>query len=219
MRLATLLAASGAQVIAIDRRKDLVEQIRDEVDRAVCLDSTDEEALRAQGVENVDVAVVGIGSAFEANALTTVILKQLGVPRVISRATTSIRAQILSRIGSDDTVNPERETAERWAKYLLAPAIMEQIPLAEGYSLVQIAAPKSFYGKSLRDLNVRTKHHVNIVAIRRRPGGPKPEKAGQVDRAPDKSIISVPMPETVIEPEDVLLLVGDNEGISRFPTD
>ncbi|HET6429548.1 MAG TPA: TrkA family potassium uptake protein, partial [Phycisphaerae bacterium] len=114
-RLSTLLAEGGAEVIAIDSRRDLVESIRDRVTVAVCLDTTDEEALRAQGVDRVNVAVVGIGDDFEANALATVILKQIGVPRVISRATTTIRAQILSRIGADDVVNPERESAERWS--------------------------------------------------------------------------------------------------------
>ena len=213
MRLARLLADAGKQVIAIDRRRELVEAIRDRVDRAVALDSTDEQALRAQGIEKVDVAIVGIGGAFEANALTTVILKQqLGIPRVISRATTTVRAQILERIGADDTVNPERESAERWSKHLVAPSIMEQIALADGYSLVQIAAPSSFQSKTLKDLAISSKYKVNVIAIRRTIQSSQSEQAGQM-------VISAPMADTVIEPNDVLLIIGADDSIAALPAD
>ncbi len=209
MRLARLLADSGAQVIAIDRKRERIEAVRDRVDRAVVLDSTDEQSLKAQGIDKVDVAVVGIGTDFEANALTTVILKQqLGVPRVISRATTTVRGQILSRIGADDTVNPERESAERWSKHLLAPSIMEQIELAEGYSLVQIAAPSAFAGKTLKDLAISSKYQVNVIAIRRIIHGQD-----------DKVVISAPMADTIIEPEDILLVIGGDEAIASLPAD
>ena len=209
MRLARLLADSGAQVIAIDRKRERIEAVRDRVDRAVVLDSTDEQSLKAQGIDKVDVAVVGIGTDFEANALTTVILKQqLGVPRVISRATTTVRGQILSRIGADDTVNPERESAERWSKHLLAPSIMEQIELAEGYSLVQIAAPSAFAGKTLKDLAISSKYQVNVIAIRRIVHGQD-----------DKVVISAPMADTIIEPEDILLVIGGDDAIASIPAD
>lgn len=209
MRLARLLAEAGAQVIAIDRNRERVEAIRDRVDRAVMLDSTDEPSLKAQGIDKVDVAIVGIGTDFEANVLTTVLLKQqLGIPRVISRATTTVRGQILSRIGADDTVNPERESAQRWSKHLLAPSIMEQIALAEGYSLVQIAAPSGFTGKTLKDLAISSKYKVNVIAIRRLIHGQA-----------DKVVISAPMADTVIEPEDILLVIGADDAIASLPAD
>jgi len=192
MRLATLLSRSGAEVVAIDRRKDLIDELRDNVTLAVCLDSTNEEALRAQGIDKVDVAVVGIGTDFEASALTTVILRQLGVRRIISRATSTTRGQILGRIGATDIVNPERESAERWRNRLLLPSIMERIELTEGYSLAQVAAHKDFYGKTLEALAVRKKYQVNIVAIKRiAPGGEKNGKKG-----PGRTVISVPMADT-----------------------
>jgi trk system potassium uptake protein TrkA len=209
-RLAMLLAEAGAEVIAVDRNRDLVEDIRDRVSLAVCLDSTEEPALRAQGIDKVDVAVVGIGADFEDAALTTALLKQMGVRRVISRAASEIRARILSRIGADDIVNPEKESAERWCGRLLAPEIMARTELAEGYSLVQVAAPGSFHHKTLEDLAVRKKHRVNIVAIRRTVG------AAEGD-AVRHQVISVPMPDTVIEPGDVLVLIGADEAIEAFP--
>ena len=211
-RLAMLLSDAGADVIAIDRQKELVETVRDRVALAVCLDSTNADALRAQGIDRVDVAVVGIGAAFEENALTTAILKQLGVRRVISRATTSIRGQILMRIGADDIVNPEREAAERWSSRLISPKIMERIELAAGYSLSQVAAPASFHNKTLEDLAIRKKHNVNVVAIRR--------DVEQIDadgkKTTSQQIISVPMPDSVIAPGDVLLLIGSDQAIEAI---
>ncbi len=212
-RLATLLVDAGAEVIAIDKQRELVEAMRDRVTLAVCLDSTDEEALLAQGIDKVDVAIVGIGTAFEASALTTVILKQIGVPRVIARATTSVRAQILSRIGADDIVNPEQESAERWRNRLMAPSIMERIELAEGFSLVQVAAPEKFAGKTLMELNVRNKYNVNVVAIRRTVA----ESDEEGIKRTRQFVLSVPMADTKIESGDVLLIIGDNESIRNFP--
>lgn len=209
-RLATILTEAGAEVIAIDKDREIIEQIRDKVTVAVSLDSTDELALRAQGVDKVDVAVVGIGTAFEASALTTIVLKQIGVPRVIARAATGIRGEILSRIGADDIVNPERESAQRWGSRLLAPAILQQIELAEGHSLAQVPAPSAFYNKTLAQLDIRRKYQVNVVAIRRPVTTDEPGKQPEV-------VISVPLPDTVILPKDILLLMGSNESIKDFP--
>ena len=110
-RLASNLAAAGAEVIAIDRSRQIVEDLRDKVTLAIALDATDEQALRIQGVDQVDCAVVGIGQDFEANALTTALLKSLGVARVVSRAGNQMQAEILTRIGADGVVKPEDESA------------------------------------------------------------------------------------------------------------
>jgi trk system potassium uptake protein TrkA len=212
VRLATSLADAGAEVIAVDRNRELVEDLKDRVTLAVCLDSTDEEALRSQGIDKVDVAVVGIGAAFEESVLTTVILKQIGVPRVISRATTVVRAQILSRVGADDIVNPEQESADRWADRLLAPSVLERTVLADGYSLAQVESPPSFHGRSLTDLAVGTRFKVLVVAIRRRS-----EDAG--GGAPAREIVlSAPGPNSVVQPGDVLVVIGNDDAIRSFPT-
>ena len=212
-KLATLLAEAGAEVIAIDRTKKFVDELRDKVTLAVCLDSTDEEALRAQGLDKVDVAIVGIGTDFEANMLTTVILQQLDVPRVISRATTDIRGRILSRIGAQELVNPEKESAERWCHRLLAPEIMERIDLGEGYSIAQIAASSGFHGKTLQELALRKKYRVNVVAIRRTTT----ETDGSGRAKTRDFVLSVPMAETVIRPGDILLVIGSDEAIQSLP--
>ncbi len=212
-RLATLLAEAGAEVIAVDRRRERIEQIRDGVTLAVCLDSTDEKALRAQGIDKVDVAIVGIGKDFEDSVLTTVILKQLGVPRVMSRATNSIRARILTRIGADDIINPEQESADRWRNRLLAPAIMERIELAEGHSLTQMPAPQSFVGKTLEELDVRKKYQINVVAIRRTQAETDVEGVRRMHQI----LISVPMADTMIETGDILLVIGSDDAMHSMP--
>ncbi len=209
--LATLLAETGADVIAVDQDRELVEAVRDSVSLAVCLDSTDEQALLAQGIDKVDAAIVGMGDSFEAAALTTALLKQIGVKRVISRTTSQMREQILRRIGADEIVDPEREAAERWRNRLMLPAIIERTVLSEGFSLVQIAAPPSFVGKTLGELAIRNKHSINVVGIRRtRPG---PADSDGVD----ESLISVPMAHTKIEESDVLLLIGEDQALADFP--
>ncbi|MFP4104953.1 MAG: potassium channel family protein [Phycisphaerae bacterium] len=213
-RLAQLLTNEGAEVIAVDANRALIDQLRDTVTLAVCLDSMDPEALKAQGIDKVDVAVVGIGADFESAALTTSVLKNLGVARVITRATTNTRAAILSRIGADDIVNPEREAAERWKSRLLAPSVLDSVELAEGYTLTQVQAPPSFYGKSLAQLQLRRKYKVNVVAIRRTDE----EVDVEGIKRSRQYVISVPMAETIIKENDVLLLIGSEEACKDFPS-
>lgn len=211
-RLATMLTDAGAEVIAIDHDKSLVEALRDRVSLSVSMDSTDEEALIAQGIDKVDAAIVCIGTDFEASALTTVILKQIGVPRVISRATTNTRGDILSRIGADEIANPEKESAERWRDRLLAPAMIERVIIGEGYSLAQFPAPTSFHNKSLKQLAVNSRYKVLVVAIRRESGKEDGRKTS------GRPVITVPGPDTVIYPDDVLLVIGSDEALKAFPS-
>jgi trk system potassium uptake protein TrkA len=211
-RLAKLLTEAGVEVIAVDRRADLVEAMRDEVARAVCMDATDEETLRNQGLDEVDTAIVGIGTNFEAAVLTTVLLKQMGVRRVITRATTAVRGQILTRIGADDIVNPESESADRWRTRLVAPRIIEHIELSEGFSLIQTIAPKPFIGKTLGEIDMRKNHHVQVIAVRRRAE----DTDADGKRRTQEIVISVPTAETTIQSGDVLMLIGADEALRAF---
>jgi trk system potassium uptake protein TrkA len=211
-RLVKLLTEAGAEVIAVDRRSDLIEAMRDEVARAVCMDATDEETLRNQGLDEVDTAIVGIGTNFEAAVLTTVLLKQIGVPRVITRATTAIRGQILTRIGADDIVNPESESADRWRMRLIAPRMIEHIELSEGFSLIQTIAPKPFVGKTLGEIDMRKNHHVQVIAVRRKTE----DTDADGKRRCQEVVISVPTAETTIQNGDVLMLIGSDEALRAF---
>ena len=138
-KLAIALSMSGAEVVAIDRDRAIIEQISDQVSHAVKLDGTDEDALKAQGIDKVDVAIIGMGQggrAFESAILTTVNLRQMGVKQIYARAETLTAGQVFSAIGATDVIYPEIESAQRWAYKLIAPQIGEKIDFAEGYSLL-----------------------------------------------------------------------------------
>ncbi|HOM60223.1 MAG TPA: TrkA family potassium uptake protein [Anaerohalosphaeraceae bacterium] len=209
-KLAAALATSGAEVIAIDRERDVIEDIRDQVSHAVRLDSTDLNALRAQGVDKVEAAIVGMGErgrGFESAILTVVNLKQLGVPEIYARAADLTAGEVFSAVGATEVIYPELETAQRWAYKLIAPHIEEKIDFAPGYSLARVKAPGSFHGKTVRDLQLRQKYNVNLVAIKRE-GGLHTE---------EENIINVPMPDTVIYAGDILMVAGTDKDLARLP--
>ncbi len=212
-KLAIALSMSGAEVIAIDRDRVVVEQIRDQVSHAVRLDSTDEEALRSQGVEKVDVAIVGMGQggrAFESAILTVVNLKQMGVKQICARAQNLVGGQVFSAVGATEVIYPEIESAQRWAYKLIAPHIGEKIDFAPGYSMASIIAPASFGDKTVMDLQLRQKYSVNLIAIKRGPGSR--DKKTKVE-----AIINVPMPNTVIYAGDTLMVAGSDTDLEKLP--
>ena len=211
-KLAITLTMSEAEVIAIDQNREIIEQIRDQVTHAVRLDSTDEDALRAQGIDKVDVAIVGIGQGsrgFESSILTVVNLKAMGVPQIYARSENLIQGQVLSKIGATEVIYPEIESAQRWAYKLLTPQITDKIDLAPGYSLASVIAPASYHGKTVLDLQFRQKYGVNLVSIKRG------EKAEDVKQKGE--IINVPLPDTVIYEDDIMMIAGSDEDLAKLP--
>jgi len=213
--LATALMDNGAEVVAIDRRLPAVERIRDEVTLAVRLDSTDPDALCAQGVDEVDAAIVGIGEDFESAALTVATLKELGVARIYARAETEIQSRIMLKVGATAVVSPHRESALRWAHRLMLPNLQQYVELGEGYSMIYAAAPSAFHNKTLLELRLRRAHDVNLVAIQRTAYVGDTEEEQRIE----ESILSVPSADTTILPDDILILVGSNEALSKLPAD
>ncbi|OHB82700.1 MAG: hypothetical protein A2Z38_10805 [Planctomycetes bacterium RBG_19FT_COMBO_48_8] len=212
-KLAIALAMSGAEVIAIDKNREEIELITDQVSHAVRLDSTDEEALKSQGVDKVDVAIIGIGQGaggFEAAILTVVNLRQMGIKQIYARAEDLIVGEVFSKVGATEVIYPEIESAERWAYKLIAPQIGEKIDFAEGYSLARIKAPASFNGRTVMDLQLRQKHNVNLVLIKRG------ENSKQT-KAEKGKIINVPMPSTVIYQDDILMVAGSDADLAKLP--
>jgi len=214
-RLARSLVASGAEVIAIDRNGRPVEHLRDEVTLAVRLDSTDPEALQAQGVDQVDVAIVGIGEDFESAALTVAALHELGVRRIIARAMTELQGKILLRVGACEIAQPENESAMRWAHRLMLPNLSQYVELGEGHSMIYRSAPKSFHQEKLKDLDLRNKYGVNLVAIERRIMEKKKDSESGVEHV----VLEIPFADTSILPTDTLVLIGSNESLAKLPAD
>ncbi len=212
-KLAIALAMSGAEVVAIDKDRDVIDLIRDQVSHAVRLDSTDEEALKAQGVDKVDVAIVGIGQrgrGFESAILTVVNLKEIGVELIYARAQNRIEGEVFAKVGATEVIYPEIESAQRWAYKLIAPQIGEKIDFAPGYSLARIKAGPSFDGKTLLDLQLRQKYKVNLVAIKR-------SEHGKGKKQEKDQIINVPMPNTVIYEGDILMVAGSDTDLTKLP--
>jgi len=216
-KLAIALAMSGADVIAIDKNRDEVELIRDQVSLAVRLDSTDEDALKVQGVDKVDVAIVSIGQGtgrgFESAVLTVVNLKQMGVKQIYTRAEDLIAGKVFDKMGATEVIYPEIESAQRWAYKLIAPQIGEKIDFAPGYSLARIKAPASFNEKTVLDLQLRQKYNINLVSIKR--GEHSSNK--KADKSEKDGIINVPMPNTVIYEEDILMVAGSDSDLTKLP--
>ena len=218
-KLAIALAMSGAEVVAIDKNRDEIEQIRDQVSLAVRLDSTDEEALKAQGIDKVDVAIIGIGQGagagkgFESAILTVVNLRQMGVPQIYARAEDLIAGEVFSKVGATEVIYPEIESAQKWAYKLIAPQIGEKIDFAPGYSLARIKSPASFDGKTVMDLQLRQKYNVNLVAIKRS----EHSRSKKSDKIEMGGIINVPMPNTVIYKDDILMVAGSDADLAKLP--
>lgn len=209
--IAQALTEKGAEVIAVDRQMGRVEEIQDYVSVAVKLDSTDENALKAQGIHEVDVAIVCIGEDFESNLLTSVLLKQLGVPIVVTRATRPIEEKILKAVGIDRVVLPEQEIGEKLAYALMHPNFKEIFFLGGQISVVEFKAPEKFVGKSLETIQLRVKYGLNLVSIQRKRE--EKDKKGNINTRVD---IIMPTAQTTIEKEDSLVLVGKKEDINKL---
>jgi trk/ktr system potassium uptake protein len=208
-QLAKGLTRAGAEVVAIDKDRKIIENISSEVTVAVRLDSTDEDALLAQGVDKVDVAIIGIGQGFETSILTTVTLKSIGVKHICARAERQMHGRILRRIGADEIIFPEDESAQRWSFKLMAPQISEKLEFAPGFSLAQYTAPGSFQDKTIIELQLRKKYRVNLIGFRR--------AETKSDTKLSRQVINVPQPDTVIHKGDLLWLVGSDEDLATLP--
>lgn len=229
MSLARNLGTSGAQVIAVDRSHNLVNEVRDSVDVAVQLDSTDAEALASQDIGSVDVCVVAIGENFEASLLTTVLAKRMGVPLVICRAQTDVHSEIFRQIGADEVIQPELHAGEHLALRLANEHIADFLQLSEELTIVEMLAPRKFIGKSLLELRLRDEYGVNLVAIKRLPktaADSPPDDAKEVatdaateaaaDEPAERHVI-LPRANDVIEEDDLLAIVGTDDSLARLP--
>ena len=197
--VATELCRLGHEVLAIDGSEDRIQNIADQVTHAVAGDARDPAVLRALGVRNYDCAIVAAANDVGSSALVTMNLKELGVKKVICKAQSHVHWKVLQKIGADMVVFPEYEMGMKLAQNLSSSNILNFIELSEDYGIVELAAPKSWQGRSIRDLNVRAKYKVNIIAIRRNGN----EHDLQMTTGADY----------VIGPEDVVVTLGRYEDI------
>lgn len=164
--VATELCSLGSEVLAIDMEQTNIQTIADQVTHAVTADARDPAVLKALGVGDFDCAIVAIGSDVGGSALITLSLKELGVPEVVCKAKSHVHRRVLEKIGADRVVFPEHEMGVKLAQGLTHSSVLNFIELSDDYSIVEVPTPKIWQGKNLREVDVRRRYQVNIIAIR-----------------------------------------------------
>ena len=195
--VARRLCSLGCEVLAIDIHSDLVQQVADDVTQAVVADAQDKEVLRALGVRDFDCAIIAIGGALGASVLATMNIKELGIPYVVCKAHDETHRRVLEKLGADRVVIPEQENAVRLAHSLSRPNVLDYIELSKDYGIIEVPAPKSWENRNLRELNIRAKLGVNIIAIRR---------GGEINVSPPA--------EFRIQSGDVVVVLGGTAALS-----
>ena len=165
--VARRLCQLGCEVLAVDSSSDLVQDISADVTHAVVADARDKGVLRALGAADFDCAIVAIGGSLADSILATMNLKELGVPYVVCKAHDETHREVLQKLGADQVVIPEQENAARLARSLSCPNVLDYIELSDEYGIIEVPAPKRWLDKTLKELNVRAKLGVNIIAIKR----------------------------------------------------
>ncbi|WP_319403012.1 TrkA family potassium uptake protein [uncultured Anaeromusa sp.] len=197
--VAKTLYEMGYEVLAVDTDETRVQDFSDEVTHVVQADTTDEDTLKALGIRNFDVVVVAIGADVQANLMTTLQLKEMGVSYIVAKAKNNLHGKMLEKIGADRVVYPERDMGQRVAHNLVSSNVLEYIELSPEYSIVEVTAPKVLVGKNLVETDLRGRYEVNVVAIRR-----------------GEQLLVPPQPTEKIMDKDVLFVVGANRGVQRL---
>jgi len=198
---AKALYESGNEVIAVDADKMRVQAIGSFSTEAIVLNATDKTALRSLGLENMDAVIVATGTNISNSVLICLYLQEIGVKRILAKAIDEDHETILKRMGAAEIIHPERDIALRVARSLSKPNLLDFIPLAEGFELVEVGPPREFIGKSLRQLELRTKYNVFIIAIQ--------------ETVPE-NFVFVPPADFVLKDSDVMIMLGRTDDIDRI---
>ena len=210
--LAKSLDKKGAEVIVVDNNIDLIEGIKDKVTGAVCINCTDENALRALKVENFDAALVSIGENIEASILTTATLKELGMETVIARSAGNLHGKILEKVGASQIISPEVDIADQLALKLLFPCLIDHVILPDGHSIFQVKSREEFHDKTLAELDFRHNYGFFVIAIHRKIKNIS--DSGEI--LSETETISLPYATETIKKDDILVLVGLKEDMDKF---
>lgn len=199
MSLACSLTELGHQVLALDLSKEKVQEASEIVSHAIQIDAMDEGALKDVGIRNFETVIVAIGQDIEASILVTMTLKDLGVKNVYTKAMNNRHQKVLEKIGADKVINPERDMAERLAHHLVAHNFLDYIELSSEYGLMEMRPPSNMVGKTLKEINLRKKAGVSIIAIK---------KEGE--------IVTAPGGNQLIEKDDVLVAIGSYDNFEKL---
>ncbi|WP_210608591.1 potassium channel family protein [Priestia flexa] len=193
------LSDQGMEVLAIDTDEEKVNEYASIASHAVVGDSTDEGVLKSLGIRNFDHVIVAIGDNIQASILTTLILKELGVKKITVKAQNDYHAKVLSKIGANFIVHPERDMGRRIANSMISNSVLDYLELSDEHSIVELVASRRMAGNTLIDLDIRAKYGINIVAIKR-----------------NQDIIVSPQASESIKQDDILIVIGADVNINRF---
>jgi trk system potassium uptake protein TrkA len=195
------LYENGFEVIAIDKNKEIIQKIRDFSTKAVLADGTDKEVIDSIGIQPDDVVIVSFGEDLAASTLITLHLKELKVKKILVKAPNEDHKHVLEKVGATEVIIPEREMADKVAKSLISPNVLDYIPLSEDYTISEIVPPTSFMGKTIGELHLRSRYHIEVIAVREM----LPERLTMVPRA-----------EFVMKDSDVLIVIGKEKDIQKI---
>jgi trk system potassium uptake protein len=199
--LAKHLYDKGHEVLAIDRDANLVQGIKDSVSQAVVADATDREALDALGIRDMDAAVVCIGREMNNSILTTLTLKDMGVKRILAKAMNEAHGRILEKVGANEILFPEKDMAVSLGERLHNPNMLDYLPFSPDYSILELAPPKEFIGKALRELDLINRYGVQVVAIK--------------ELIPERMNM-IPTGNFIVKDSDILILLGPNKSLDKL---
>ncbi len=197
--VAKTLYTLGNEVMIIDTNEEVINKISDYVTYAVQGDASDEKTLKSLGVRNFDVAVIAMGADIQSSILISIMLKEMGVKKIVAKAQNDLHARVLSKIGVDKIVFPERDMGVKIAQSLISSNIMDYIELSPEYSVVEINVLDEWVGKTLIELDMRSKYGINIMAIK---------KDSFIDVSPDAS--------HKMEKNSMLIVIGHNKDIKKL---
>lgn len=197
--LAKELAKQGYEVLGIDKNEEKVDEMSDFLTHAVVADCNDEDVLRSIGIRNFDCVVVAIGDDIQASILASILLKDLGVKKVVGKALTELHGKVLEKLGVDRVVYPERDMGIRVAHQLVSPNLLDYIELSNEYTIAELSVSKKIAGRTLKDLDPRAQFGCSIVAIHKR-----------------NEVIIAPVADHVVQEGEVMVVIGKNEQIEQF---
>ena len=205
MALAKSLAESGVEVVLVDRNGSLIQQVSKIVTYAVQGDATSQRVLEEAGLRECDVAVVAVGSNIESSTLATVMCKEMGVRKVIAKATSEMHGKILDKLGADQVVFPDNDSAHRLAHAIASNGAFDLLEISEGCSIAEIDVPECCREKTLAQADLRNKSGVTVLCIRRLDENPKKPRA-----------VMIPGPNDQIHPDDKLIVFGTRKQIDAL---
>ncbi len=195
------LSEMGHEVLAVDSDPKRIEKIKNFVTEAIISDVKEKEVVKEFITKDFDAVIVNLGDSIETSALITLYLKELGVENIIVKVVEETQGTILRKIGATDIINPEKDTARRLAEKLSRPNMLEHIPLEENYSIVELAVPDKFAGKTLKELQIRSKYHLEVIAV----------KNVLLD-----NFTMIPNASYKLQPDNVIIVIGKVDDIEKF---